>query len=290
MQQTVNGLAAGSVYALLGLGVTLIWGVLHVLTFTHAQVLTWGAFAALIALNRDYPVPVAVLFGMVVAGVVSALIDSTVLEGLRRRGAHEHAFVVATIGLALMMQAILKNRTRSQTEPYPRDGFPRGPVEIFGQNVPKLQLTVLAASLIAMLALALWLNRTRFGRGIRAVAYSRETAELLGINSRLAYASAYFVSGALAALAGVFVSVSTANITYSSGDRLLLTAFAVIILGGMGSVAGAVAGGLLLGVIEVYATAHVSSKFSEAVAYLVILAVLLLRPAGLFGTKEATRV
>lgn len=290
MQQTINGLAIGSVYALLGLGVTLIWGLLHVLNFAHAQVLTWGAFAALFAINRDLPVPVAVLIGMVVAGSISVVMDATVLAALRRRGATEFAFVVATIGVALMLQAILRIRTRAQVEPYPRDGFPRGPIEILGQNVPKLQLTVLAASLLAMVLLAIWLHRTDFGRSMRAVAYSRETAELMGINAKLVFAAAYFVSGALAALAGVFVAVNTANISYSSGDRLLLVAFAVIILGGMGSVLGAVVGGLSIGVIEVWATAYVSSKFSEAVAYAVILAVLVVRPSGLFGAKEVTRV
>jgi len=290
VQQTVNGLAVGSVYALLGLGVTLIWGVLHVLSFTHAQVLTWGAFGALVALHWGWPVPLAVGAGMVVAGVISAAIDASVLELLRRRRATVHAFVVATIGMALMLQAVVKIRTGSRFEPFPRQGFPTGPIELLGQNVPRLQLTVLGVSLVAMALLALWLNRTRFGRGIRAVAYSRETAELMGINSRLAYATAYFVSGTLAALAGVFVAVSTANVSYSSGDRLLLVAFAVIVLGGMGSVPGAVAGGLLLGVVETYATAYVSSKFSEMVAFLVILLVLVVRPSGLLGAKEATRV
>lgn len=290
MQQTINGLASGSVYALLGLGVTLVWGVLHVLTFTHAQVLTWGAFGTLFALNRDWPVIPAIALGMAVAGLLSVLIDSTVLTALRRRKASEHAFVVATIGVAFMMESVLRVRTRARVEPYPRDGFPRGPVELFGQNIPKLQLTVLAASLVAMAALALWLNYTRSGRNVRAVAYSPEAASLLGINARFVYTVAYLISGALAALAGVFVMVNTASVSYSSGDRLLLIAFAVIILGGMGSVLGAVVGGLLLGVMEVYATVYVSSKFSEGVAYALILIVLLVRPSGLFGAKEVTRV
>jgi branched-chain amino acid transport system permease protein len=290
VQQTINGLALGSVYALLGLGVTLVWGVLHLLTFAHAQILTWGAFGTLIALHWNWPVWLAVIAGMVTAALLSVAIDATVLQALRHRRASEYAFVVATIGIGLILAAILKWRTNSQFEPYPRQGFPTGAVEIFGQNVPKLQLTVLGVSLLVMLGLTVWLNRTHFGRAIRAVAYSRETAELLGINSRVVYATAFAVSGALAALAGVFVSVSTASISYSSGDRLLLVAFAVIILGGMGSVKGAVIGGLALGLIEVYATVHISSVFSEAVSFLIILAVLLVKPSGLFGEREVTRV
>jgi branched-chain amino acid transport system permease protein len=290
MQQTINGLSVGSVYALLGLSVTLIWGVLQILTFAQAQILVWGAFGSLLALNRGYSVPVAVIVGIAVGGLLSVLIDVTVLAALRRRKASEYAFVVATIGVALVLSAVLKWRTESQYQGFPRQGFPRGAFDLFGQNIPTLQLTVLSTSVAVMLALGFWLNRTRSGRAMRAVAFSRDTSELLGINSRLVYAAAFFVSGGLAALAGIFISVSTANIAYSSGDPLLLIAFAVIILGGMGSVRGAVVGGLLLGLIEVYATVYVSSVFRQSVAFLMILLVLLVRPSGLFGEREATRV
>ena len=269
---------------------TLIWGVLHVLTFTHAQILTWGAFGALWALTSGWPVWGALLAGMLTGGLLAVIIDVTVLATLRRRGASEYAYVIATIGVALILSAILKWHTHSQYVALPRDGLPHGAMEILGQNVPRLQATVLGISVVVMTVLALWLGHTRSGRAMRAVAYSRESAELLGINSRRIYAMAHFISGVLAALAGVFVSVATANVSYSSGDRLLLTAFAVVVLGGMGSVWGAVAGGLLLGLIEVYATVYVSSTFREAAAFLTILVVLLVRPSGLFGARQAFRV
>ncbi|MER7000932.1 branched-chain amino acid ABC transporter permease [Streptomyces sp. NPDC000410] len=198
--------------------------------------------------------------------------------------------MVVTIGVALVLAAILKWHTGSQYVAFPRQGLPQGALTVFGQNVPVLQLTVLGVSLAVMVLLGSWIRRTRAGRALRAVAHSQETAELLGIDSRRVYAVAHVVAGVLAALAGVFVAVATANVSYSSGDRALLVAFAVIILGGMGSMRGAVAGGLLLGLIEVYATVYVSSAFREAVGFLVIILVLFVRPSGLFGEKEATRV
>ena len=290
IQQTVNGLSVGSVLALLGLGVTLVWGVLGVLNFAHAQILTWGAFGTWWALDRDIPVIPAILAGLVVGTALSLLLNATVVAALRRRQAPEFAFVVATIGVALILEELLRELTDAQTKPFPRDGFPTGAVEVGQVSVPGLQIVVLAVSVVVMFALVYWLNRTRGGRAVRTVAYSRETAELMGIDSRRVYMIAFAISGGLAALAGVFVSVDSANISFSTGDPLLLSAFAVMILGGMGSPKGAMVGGLVLGVAQVYATVYVSSVFRQAVAMLIILAVLLLRPQGLFGEPQAARV
>ncbi|GAA0836706.1 branched-chain amino acid ABC transporter permease [Streptosporangium amethystogenes subsp. fukuiense] len=290
MQQTINGLALGSTYALLGVGVTLVWGVLNLLNFAHAQILTWGSFAALAALRLGVPVPVAILVGMVTAGALSVLIDLVVLAPLRGRKAPEFSFVVATIGVSLVLTTVLRTYTDAQTEAFPRQGFPVGAFEFAGQNVPRLQVVMLVIAVVAMAGLGYWLNRTKSGRAVRAVAYNRETAELLGVNSQLVFSICFFVAGALAAVAGIFVAASAAQVSYSSGDGLLLIAFAVIILGGMGSVKGAIIGGLVLGVIEVYATTYVSSVFREIIAFAVILAVLVARPSGFFGKKEAARV
>jgi branched-chain amino acid transport system permease protein len=263
---------------------------LGVLTFAQGQVLTWGAFGTLVGLHAGLPIPLAVLLGVVVAGGLSVLIDVTVLAGLRQRGAGEFAYVVATLGVALILENVLHARTGSEVEAFPIQGFPRGAFDLAGQRIAVLDLFVLGTAIAAMLALGYWLQTTRFGRATRAVACSRETAELLGVNSRLVYAVSFFISGGLAGLAGTFVAASTANVSYSAGDPLLFVAFAVIILGGMGSVRGAIAGGLALGLIEVYATVYVSSVFREAIAFLVILVVLLVRPSGLFGEKQSSRV
>jgi branched-chain amino acid transport system permease protein len=290
IQQTINGLSVGSVLALLGLGVTLVWGLLGVLNFAHAQILTWGAYGCVWALDRGVPVIPAVLIGVVLGVALAVVINATVIAALRRRDAPEFAFVVATIGVALILQEILRWRTGAQTEPFPRKGFPTGTVDIGSISIPGLQIVILIVACVAMAALALWLNRTPSGRAVRTVAHSRETAELMGINSRRVYMLAFAISGVLAALGGIFVGVDGASISYSLGDPLLLSAFAVMILGGMGSPRGAVLGGLLLGIAQVYATVYVSSVFRQAVAMIIILVVLLLRPQGLFGEPQVARV
>lgn len=290
MQQLINGLALGSSYALLGVGVTLVWGVLHILTFAHAQVMTIGAFSALIALNRGVPVLPAIIIGVLVAGAISALMDVALFTPLRNRAAPTFSYVVVTIGVAEISEAFIALQTDAQVQVFPRDGFPVSPLEISGQNVPRLSVVMFVISVVVMSALGFWLQRTRSGTAVRAVAYSRETGELLGINSKAVFATCFFVSGGLAALAGIFLAASSSQLSHSSNDPLLLFAFAVIVLGGMGSVRGAVVGGLLLGIVSVYATVYVSSVFREAVAMLTILVVLVLRPQGLFGHKEAVRV
>jgi branched-chain amino acid transport system permease protein len=290
IQQTINGLSVGSIFAMLGLGVTMVWGVLRVLNFAHAQILTWGAFGAAFGVHAGLPVPLAILLGLGTGIGLSIFLDRTVIAALRARRAPDFAYVVATIGVALILTEILRWRTHSQIEPFPRNGFPTGTVHIGNILIPRLQILILVLSVVIMIVLAGWLNRTKTGRAIRTVAYSREVADLMGINSRFVYSLSFAISGALAAIGGIFVSVDTAQVSYSTGDPLLLIAFAVMILGGMGSVRGAMVGGLVLGLAQVYATVYVSSVFRQAVAMLIIIAVLLFRPQGLFGEPEAARV
>jgi branched-chain amino acid transport system permease protein len=290
LQQFINGISIGGAYALLGIGVTLVWGILGVLTFAQAQIMTWGAFGALVTLNTGFPPIVAVLAGLVVAGTISMLIDVVLFAPLRARRAPEFAFTIVTIGAAQILATIASQRTDAQTLVFPRAGFPTGTIEVFGSLVPKLNLVMLIISLVALVALTYWLNRTRSGRAVRTLAHSHETGELLGVNSRAIFAQCFFLAGVLAALSGIFLAIASAQLNYSSNDPLLLVAFAVIVLGGMGSIRGAIVGGMVLGLIYVYATVYISSVFRDVTSFAVILLVLVLRPSGLFGEKAVTRV
>jgi branched-chain amino acid transport system permease protein len=290
LQQTINGLAAGSVLALLALAVTLLWGVLGILNFAHSQLLTAGAVGTWFAVGAGLPSVPAILAGVLVAVVVALVLNTAVVAPLRRRQAPEFAYVVATIGAGLIISQLLRAVFGPIQQPFPRGGFPAGNLELGSLIVPQLQVLVLAVGAAVMVALGLWLNRTRSGRALRTVAYSRETAELLGVRSTRVYALAFAVSGALAALGGTFVALDLGSLTYNVGDLLLLSVFTVVVIGGMGSPKGAMVGGLLLGLAQVYATVYVSSVFRQAVAMILILAFLMVRPNGIFGAEEATRV
>jgi branched-chain amino acid transport system permease protein len=290
LQQLVNGVALGSVYALLALGVTLVWGVLNVLNFAHGQLVTWGAFGSGAALLNGIPVVPSIAIGMLAAALLAVVIERVVLGPLQRRApGDEFAPVVATIGVALLLQTLIKVLTGSELRRFPAGGFPSGTLDIAGVGLSKLQLVVLATTLVVMVVLGLWLTRTRLGRELRAVAYSREVAELLGVNSRVVFATAFAISGALAALAGTFVVAQTRLVSFSTGDALLTLTFAAVVVGGMGSVTGAVAGGLLLGIGQVLISAYTSSSFDEAFPYLLMALVLLIRPTGLFRQQAVAR-
>jgi branched-chain amino acid transport system permease protein len=289
-QQLVNGVALGAVFALLALGVTLIWGVLDVLNFSHAQFMTWGTFGTAFGISRGLPIIVAVVIGMATGALLAVVVEELVITPLKRRAAVDAAsIVVATIGVALLLETAIKALTHSELRGFQSSGFPSGSISVAGVSIGQLPLAILVTSLLVMAALGLWLGYTRRGRELRTVAYSREIAELLGINSRTSYVIAFAVSGALAALAGTFVGAQTAVVSYSSGDGLLLITFAAVVVGGMGSVPGAVLGGMILGIGQVLTAAYVSDSVANVLAFLLMVLVLLVRPSGLLRRQAVSR-
>lgn len=291
LQQAVNGVALGSVYALLALGVTLVWGVLNVLNFSHGMFVTWGAFGTFYAMSSGLPAWLAIVVGLSVGALLAVALERLVLTPLRAAGAtDEFSQVVATIGVSMVLLSCVRWAFGSEIHTMPTEGFPSGSLELAGITIPRLQLLVLVSAVLTMVALGLFLARMRLGREIRAVAFSSEIAQLLGINARRVYVTAFAVSGALAALAGTFVAVQARTLSYSTGDTLLTLTFAAVVVGGMGSVKGAVVGGLILGIGEVLLGAYATTGFNDAIPYVLMAAVLLLKPQGLFAAKEVARV
>ncbi|WP_168187128.1 branched-chain amino acid ABC transporter permease [Williamsia sp. 1138] len=290
LQQTINGISLGASYALLGLGVALIWGVLRVLNFAFGQFITWGAFACFYCLQAGVPTWLSMVIGMIVGGLLAVVVDSTVLAYMRHKRSSEFAMVVATIGVSYLLMSIVQSYTDSQIEAFPAEKFPRGSVSIGSLEIPELVLMSLAIGIFMMAVLGIWLQYTKSGRATRTVSWSEDTAALLGVRSSTIFALSVFISGALAAVAGICISAATATLSYSTGDPLLVIAFAVIVIGGMGSVYGAMIGGLLLGLAQVYTTAYIANEFSEAVGYIAIILILVVRPSGLFGQSEEQRV
>ncbi|MTD15966.1 hypothetical protein GIS00_18685 [Nakamurella sp. YIM 132087] len=290
LQQLVNGIALGSVYALLALGVTLVWGVLNVLNFAHAQFITWGAFGAWFALQQGLPGILAVVVGVAVGALLAVLLQLTVISALQRRASSdEFSYVVVTIGTGLVLETVVKTLSDSQIKAFPVDALPSGSISLGPVDLPNLQLVVLGTTVVIMVLLAVWLRRTRLGRELRAVAYSREISSLLGVNTQKVFVTAFAVSGALAALAGTFVAAQTATVSYSSGGVLLTLTFAAVVVGGMGSIPGALAGGLLLGLGQVLLGSYVSSALGDGFAFVLMAIVLIARPTGLFGQQVVAR-
>lgn len=287
LQQVVNGLVVGSVYALFALGLTLVFGVLRILNLAHGAVFTCGAFVGLFCVTRlAWPLPVAIVAAMVAAGALSVAVEKVAFAPLRRRNAPEFAAIVSSIGASLILVSLAQKASNTQVMRFPFDAFPVAVVEFAGLRLSSLQLTVVAVVAAVFVLLNLLLFRTSLGRQLRAVAVSERTASLLGVNPDLVFVTTFFLSGALAGLAGVLIGLSFSSVHFLMGEPYMLRAFVVIVLGGLGSVTGALVGGLLLGLVQTLAVAFLSSQLADVILFSLLFAMLLVRPAGLFGAAN----
>jgi branched-chain amino acid transport system permease protein len=287
-QQLLNGVVVGSIYALFALGFTLVFGINRVLNLAHGAVFTTGAFAALYAITLlDLPLWAAGLLGVLAGGVASVLLDLVCFRPLRRRDAPEFAAIVSSIGGGLILTSLAQQVSNTQVMRFPFGTFPVVIWRVWGLRIQLVQVVIVASVAALVAALLLYLYRTEFGRQVRAVAVSGRTAQLLGIDPAVVFAQVFFIAGALAGAAGVLIGLAFNSVHYAMGEPLLLRAFVVVVLGGMGSIPGAVAAGLLLGVVQSLSVAYASSGVADALIFGLLFAVLLVRPRGLFGNPAA---
>ena len=292
MQQLFNGLVVGSVYAVFALGFTLVFGVNHVLNMAFGSVFMWGAFAGLYVINTfDAPFAVALVAGMITGGVVCVIVDLIAFTPLRRRQAPDFSTIVSSIGANLILLTIAQKVSSTQVMRFPFGTFPIVNFQVFGLRVQLLQLIIMGGALLMVAALVYMLYRTGFGRRIRCVAYSEGTSRLLGINPTQVNAQVFFIAGALAGAAGVLIGVAFNSVHYMMGEPFLIQAFVIIILGGLGSIPGALIAGLVIGIVQTMSYAFISSTAADAITFTVLFLIILVRPTGLFGkTATAMRV
>lgn len=296
LQQSVNALTLGSIYALIALGYTLVYGILGMINFAHSEVLMLGAFSAF-ALSRrwptvaDGPFGIAALFICAMAGAaaVNYSIERLVYRRLRR--APRLAPLICAIGASLVLQngVFLWVSTQSETFPQPAAATTW---KIFGAQIGALQVGIIFAALFLMLALEFFIKKTSLGKALRACADDMEAATLMGVDANTAIAATFIVGGALGGAAGVLYGMNYGSIKYSMGFLPGAKAFTAAVLGGIGDVRGAVLGGMILGFLEVFAAGYVpgGAEWRDVIAFGALIAVLLWRPAGLLGSTAAEKV
>ena len=286
-QQLVNGIVTGSVYALFALGFTLIFGVHQILNLAHGAVFMVGAFVGLWCMtNLDMPFLATLVLAGLVAGTLSVLLDWIAFRPLRRRGGPEFSAIVSSIGAGLVLMNVFQRLSDTRVLRYPFGAFPIEVYRVFGLRITLLQIVIVATVGVLLAGMMFYLHRTRFGRQIRAVAVSEHTAGLLGIDARLVYFQTFFLSGALAGIAGVLIGLAFNSVHFLMGEPFMLRAFVVVVLGGLGSIGGAVLAGLALGIVQTLTVAYVSSGLSDAVIFSILFVTLLIRPAGFFGKLQ----
>lgn len=279
LQQIVNGMAIGGVYVLIALGLTTVFGILGIAHFAHGSVSMFGGYLTFFfVVMQGLPLAIAILIALVVGFLLGLLIEILAYRPVRN-ASPINAFIVA-LGLTLMVEGINLELFGHEQVVIPTN-FDRV-FNLGGVTIPELRLWVIVAAAFLILAMTLFVEKTKTGQAIRAVAENRDAAILMGVNVRAIPLVVFAISTVLGVCAGVMVGALFA-IAPGIGENLVVKGFAVLILGGLGSIPGAIVGGFVLGVTEALAAGFISSAYKDVIAFLMMIAVLLFRPQGLMG-------
>lgn len=295
---TTTGLTVGAIYALVALGYTLVYGVLRLINFAHSEVFISGAYAALFTWaafgltgNSRVSGVGSIVFYLLVAMLVAALASATVAtvvervayRPLRKRNAPPLAFLITAIGASIVISEAFGVYTRRLSRGAPAV-VPSEPLFRIGKvEISWVELLIIGSALLMMVALDQFINRSRIGRGIRAVSQDPNTAALMGVNKDRIIMMVFISGGLMAGVAGVLYNVRIGALAYSVGFLLGLKAFTAAVLGGIGNLRGALLGGLLLGLTENYASGLFGAQWKDLTAFVVLVVLLMFRPTGLLG-------
>lgn len=296
MQQVINALTLGSIYLLFSLGLTLAWGTLKVLNLAHGAVFVFSSLIGFLATRSiGLPFPLVVALGMLSGGLMTLLIDAVVFRRVRRIARDELQAELLMLAASLGVAAMLLSFTRNVTLETPSFGLTPGTFttvlyQIGAAKVSNIQFIIIGLGIGMVVALALWVRHSRAGRALRALAFDPATCGLMGVNATALSATAMVIAGAMAGLAGILLIVYLGAIGPESGESLMLKAFSIIVLGGVGSIWGALIGAFFLAGAESVVLNFTSGGYVDAIAFAMIILVLLFRPRGLIPVQKAERV
>ena len=281
-QQLVNGLTLGSVYAVIAIGYTLVFGVLNIVNMAHGGIIMMGAYIGLLLVTvAGWGLFPALIGAMVGGAVLGYLLEVLALRPLRGKKVIHLAPLISTIGVSIFLESAALLVFGPQTRAFPTDYNQLMDFGLF--KISEIQIISMGTAIVLMVLLTLLLNKTRIGKAVRATAENIETASLLGIHTRRIITFTVMLASALGAAAGVLIALSFNAIEPTMGTSMGFKGLAVLIMGGLGNVGGAMAGGFILGVAEVFSVAYGASSFRDAVAFGLIILILFIRPQGLFA-------
>lgn len=302
-QQIVNAIFIGSIYALFAVGYTLVFGILDILNLAHSAVFMLGAALTYsLVVNHGQSFWVACVLGIAASAFMGLVIEYVCLRPLRRRQAPPIAALISTIGLALIIVAVIEQGTQgslfqwlwvdgANSVAFPAGTVPNPIWHVGDLTLEARKVAIIPITLALMLLLGYVMRYTQVGRGLRAVAENPRAARLMGLDVDRMIALTLVISSALGGLAGILFGVALGDISpYIGRDQVEVRGLAVIVLGGMGSIPGAVAGGYLLGIVEVLALVTLGGSASGGVAFAALFLMLVLRPQGFFGTRLRERI
>lgn len=283
MQQVINGLTLGAIYALIALGYSMVYGVLYFINFAHGDVAMLGAYLCVVVLAGRLHLSnmVAVLLALVLSAVAGVLIEKVAYLPLRR--AERLSMIISSLGVSMILSTGAQVIWGVSTQPVPSI-VPTVLYRFGGAVASSLQFVILGVSLALMVGLQLLVHRTKIGIALRATSFSRDTASAMGIDTDKVISFTFALGSLLAAVAGIMVGIYYSTIYPTMGSTIGMKAFTSAVVGGIGSIPGAMLGGMLLGVVESLGGAYISSGYRDAIAFAVLIAILLFRPQGLLGS------
>lgn len=290
LQLVFAGVCVGSTYALIAMGLSLTFWTTRTMNFGQGSLLMVGAVAATTLITAKLPPALAVVAGTLLTAVLMIVVERIAIRPLIKSG-ESMGWVVSTLGFGLFLQGFVAKFFGSQAIVFPSLMFnSQDFVKILGIQVSAQYLAVLALSVALMVAMELFLRRSRWGRAVRAVSHDAEVAALAGIPVRRIVVLSFAASGLLAGLAGIMVSQITGTVEPQFGFNLIILGFVAAVFGGMGSIVGALIGGIALGIAEKLAGGFISTAFGDAMAFAILMVILAIRPQGLFGQREVVKV
>lgn len=289
VEQLLNGVSVGAVYALFAVGFGIVFSTMQILNLAQGVYATYGAMLTYFAITKaGLPFWLAVIVGVVAAGLVAVFVDQIAFEPLRRRGVQLLGAVIASVAMWIALREIISIASDATPVGFPPDKTPRGLVDLGPVSLLQTQVIAIVCSAVVITGVYFLLHRTNVGSAIRAVGHEKRAAQIAGINPRAMIIGAAMLSGAVTGLAGVLLA-SGQSFNFSLGDGLLLQGFAAVVIGGMGDVRGSALGGLLIGVVQTLSSSYISSSYQDAITFGLVLVVLLWRPTGLLKAVNVVR-
>jgi len=290
LSYVINGVSLGSIYAIIALGYTMVYGIAKMLNFAHGDVIMVGAYICFLAVSRyNLPPIFGVLLAMIVCTVLGMVIERLAYKPLRQ--AASLSVLITAIGMSYFLQNAAQLLWTSNPKMF-SSVVGTGSIPLFnGQlSISYVTIVTIAACVIIMIALTLFTSKSKTGKAMRACSEDKGAAQLMGINVNTTISITFAIGSALAAIAGVLLCSAYPTLTPTTGSMPGIRAFTAAVFGGIGSIPGALLGGILLGIIEIFAKAYISTELSDAIVFAALIIILLVKPSGLLGKKSNEKV
>ena len=282
-QFIVNGIIAGSTYALVAIGLTMIFGILGFINFSHGELVMLGAYFTFAFMTFGLDLLLSALLSITLVAIVGVVIDIAVYKPLRKKQVDSLSLLIASIGVSIILQSLAQLYWGHDIKVFDLPAVM--PIEIFGANITPIQIIMIIVSAASMVLLFAFLNMTRIGTAIRATSDNRDMAQIVGIDNDRVIIVLWVIGAAFAAIGGILIGINT-NLQIGMGLMILLKALTAIIMGGVGNIRGALIGGMVIGLAENLALIEITPQYRDVVAFTLMILLLLFKPEGIFVVKD----